>query len=380
MHFGKRVSRVAGGFLVASIAAVIGFLPVLAHEDVGATSGSASIVHASGITTASSTSTARTRAPFTAAEMAAAKPYPMPEQQGTGSAQGSPVAARATGAPSTSPGFTPAGLDQIVSGGVHVARTQGLSNDGTSILATGVYPSPFDRWEYFAKYRVFPISPIGKLFFTQGGQNFVCSAATVGTNEIWTAGHCTSAGGGGPFDSFVEFCPSYDSSQGGVNPNVGCWFGDGNMAVSTAWFNDGCLNRDLGAIHINPNGTLFNTSIGNVTGFEGFAWNFARDQHKEQFGYPAAAPFTGGKIIQVASEWWATENGGACPTDPNAPASDSFGNDMTGGSSGGPHLLSFGNGNFINGHNDWRFNARPQEMNSPYFDDLANNVRLAENF
>jgi len=154
------------------------------------------------------------------------------------------------------------------------------------------------------------------------------------------------------------------------------------MDVSTAWFNDGCLNRDLASIHISPRGTLFNTSIGNVTGFEGFAWNFPRDQHKMQFGYPAAAPFTGGKIITVASEWWGTEDGGACPSDPNAPASDSFGNDMTGGSSGGPHLFRFGlgNGNFINGHDDWRFNARPTEMNSPYFDDLANSIRLAENF
>ena len=379
MRFEKRLLRVAGGLLVACAATAISIAPVTAHPDSAETSDAAAIVHANGVTTTTGTSTARSRAPFTAAEMAAAKPYPVPEQSGAGSAQGSTVSTRATGAASTSPGSAPADLDQIRSGGTRAPKLL-LSNGDASVLQTGVYPSPFDRWEYFAKYRNFPISPIGKLFFTQDGTNFVCSAATVGPNEIWTAGHCTAGGGGGAFDTFVEFCPSYDISQGGVNPGVGCWFGDGNMATTTAWFNDGCLNRDMGAIHINPNGTLFNTAIGNITGFEGFAWNFARDQHKEQFGYPAAAPFNGGKIIQVASEWWATENGGACPTDPNAPASDSFGNDMTGGSSGGPHLLSFGSGNFINGHNDWRFNARPQEMNSPYFDDTANNIRLAENF
>jgi V8-like Glu-specific endopeptidase len=304
--------------------------------------------------------------------MASAKPYPLKERQGTPSA---PSAAQAltgpTGAPGTEAGSAPGGAGVQKAGAPMVS----VSANGAVPLSTS-YPSPFDRYQYFAKYRMYPISPIGKLFFSQEGGNFVCSAAAVAVNEIWTAGHCTSAGDGSAnsWSTNIMFCPSYDSDQGGVNPAVGCWAGDGNETTTTDWFNSGDLDRDFGAMHIVASGTLIHTNLGNAVGWEGFAWNQARDQLYTAFGYPQAAPFTGGKLITVESEFAFTEDGGS-GTD-----SQSIGNDMTGGSSGGPWLWQYGTGNYINGHNDWRFNARPLEMNSPYFDDTANNVRTAQNF
>ena len=53
-----------------------------------------------------------------------------------------------------------------------------------------------------------------------------------------------------------------------------------------------------------------------------------------------------------------------------------MGSDLTGGSSGGPWIISYGlpgqvaggGNNFINGHNDWKWNTEPEAMVSPYFD------------
>src|SRR5262245_4701846 len=41
----------------------------------------------------------------------------------------------------------------------------------------------------------YPYTTCGKLFFTQGGQNFAGSAAVVAPNVLLTAGHCVFQGG-----------------------------------------------------------------------------------------------------------------------------------------------------------------------------------------
>jgi hypothetical protein len=50
---------------------------------------------------------------------------------------------------------------------------------------------------------------------------------------------------------------------------------------------------------------------------------------------------------------------------------------MTGGSSGGPFILAFASGNYLNGHNDWRYTALPQQMNTPYYTTIECNVDVA---
>jgi len=52
----------------------------------------------------------------------------------------------------------------------------------------------------------YPYSTCGKLFFTQGGQNFSGSAAVVAPNVLLTAGHCVFSGG---WSTNVAFYPSY---------------------------------------------------------------------------------------------------------------------------------------------------------------------------
>ena len=111
--------------------------------------------------------------------------------------------------------------------------------------------------------------------------------------------------------------------------------------------------------------------VGAHTGWLGFAANIGRDQHWIAMGYPQGAPFAGGKIIMAASQYGYDDD-----WFPDAVLSVAMGSDLTGGSSGGPWILQYGlpgqvagaGGNYINGHNDWKWNTEPEAMASPYFD------------
>ena len=88
-------------------------------------------------------------------------------------------------------------------------------------------------------------------------------------------------------------------------------------------------------------------------------------------GYPQGAPFAGGKMIMSASQYGYDDDWA-----PDAVLSVAMGSNLTGGSSGGPWIISYGlpgqvaggGNNFINGHNDWKWNTEPEAMASPYFD------------
>lgn len=300
----------------------------------------------------------------------------------------------ATGPEVRGGGANLAKLPVISTGTTGAAHIPSPSAAATSISPqqTGVYPSPFTRWEWFGKYRTFPQSTIAKVFFTQGSTNFVCSGSVARPGVVDTAGHCANSGGQGdpPFvgpqvwSTNVQVCPSYDASQGGVNPNVGCWVASDEW-VDGGWFSFGDFDDDFGSFVMGNNGGRCNCQIQNVTGFLGFMYNGARDQHWIAQGYPQASPFNGGKIQTNAGEWWADQAG--CGSEGcSYPKSVSQGNDLTGGSSGGPWIAGFGcefnaggdslcnQGNFLNGHNDWKFGNQPLSMQSPYYNGNWANV------
>jgi len=322
---------------------------------------------------------------WTPDRMAAAKPYPI----------SGPAASGSEGAVGTIPQM--AGPAKVVN----------MSADGTARVETFSVDSapgalhepfhgdiPYNQFQWFGRYLRnvgagspnLAIASQHKMFFSIGAGNFVCSSSTVGQRGAWTAGHCLS-NGAGTFATNVLHCPSYDSSQGGVNPTAGCWAAT-EFYVATAWHNGGDFDQDFGATQPVANGTVQPGLIGNFTGWLGLAWNFPRNLHWTSFGYPQAAPFTGGKIEVCTSSFAYTDNGGADATD-----SSVIGCDMTGGSSGGPWIWGFGRfpsqpgGNpplWVNGHNDWRHGGEPGELASPYYDnivcslyELVNDVDLA---
>jgi hypothetical protein len=251
--------------------------------------------------------------------------------------------------------------------------------------ASAVYPSAHTTYEFQGKYRTYPRSPVGKLFFVLNGGNWVCSASLIGYRHVVTAGHCVSDGAG-HWATSVMFCPSYDISQGGVNPAVGCWTTN-TLTTATRWLSFAEPDADIGMAIYGSSGTVHANYPGYVAGWFGYGWNWGVGQHEEMFGYPAAdrpgnahneyADFNGGKIyVTSAEEAGYTADWG------DYHDSKFLGTTQTPGCSGGPWVFRYGikyigtwNSNAVNGVNShqrcWDANPpcadRYMEISSPQF-------------
>ena len=230
---------------------------------------------------------------------------------------------------------------------------------------------PFQRWTLFGRYLSYPRSIHGKLFFSLGASNFVCSATVMGgKNMLITAGHCNSSGNG-QFATNRLFCPSYNKN--GVNPAVGCW-AVVNSKTSDGWHFSGDPDYDYACLITNTTGTVHNNSIGNITGWAGYAWNFPQGQPTMQFGYPAASPFPGYHIITAATTEWYTFD-----FTPGAQVSKFIGSDMTGGSSGGSWLLSWNHPNAEYADSDGLSATDPVNTGGPHVNGVNSHKRCRIN-
>lgn len=236
------------------------------------------------------------------------------------------------------------------------------------------YPWPYTRYEVFVPYIIYPYSTMGKVFFVgSDGQDYQCSAAVVITNTlraVWTAGHCVHAGPGGDWAGLWVFVPAYREG----NTPLGIWVAT-ELWTFYEWAYKGNLRYDQGvAIIMDDIDTGWR--IGDVTGTLGIAWNQARNQHYNVFGYPAwdqrapDRPFDGEHLITCQS--WTAVNGSPKG---KGPTTQGIGCDMTGGSSGGPWVIRFGgNGGFLNSINSYKpvgkngLFSKPEEIYGPYFD------------
>lgn len=199
---------------------------------------------------------------------------------------------------------------------------------------------PFQRWTHFGNYLAFPRSVIGKLFVTIPGFGpGVCSATVTGLNMVLTAAHCNSDGNGSTGSNRM-FCPSWfkggPTGTGVAHPARGCWAVTDSVTAAP-YHNGGDLDYDYACLVTSPTGGVPQTSIGNATGgWAGIVAGAPLGWMTMSFGYPAESPFPGYHIIHVASVTWYGAHftlGGQ--------ASYFMGNDMTGGSSGGPWMLNW---------------------------------------
>jgi V8-like Glu-specific endopeptidase len=250
------------------------------------------------------------------------------------------------------------------------SATDGTDGDDAAQLTGYSYPPPFNQHEVLAPYTTYPYSTVGKLFFNQLTPqgtvgSFVASAAAIGKNGIWTAGHCVHNGNGQPsgWSTNLVFVPAYKDN---ARP-----FGQFTMRqlfCRTAWYQNGIpggLFEDMGAAILNPlNGKM----LSQVVGWLGFAWNFPRNQVWTSLGYPAGPPFNGQRMWQDTAPY---ANDGSVP---GSPPTIGIGCSMTGGCSGGPWVLGLGSTNNVNGHNSYRPNNQPLEIYSPYFGDNAHSL------
>lgn len=322
---------------------------------------------------------------WTPARMASAKPA-QPAVGGTAAkgAKAGNAGNTATGRPGLAGGYAPTGLQA----GPAQGTTINTNTQSSSVVpADGGYPGPNDTYNWIGKQGTYPVSAIGKLFFTEPSGNFVCSAAATyggGTKDmVWTAGHCVGPQGGRSYYSNFLFCPQY---LNGASPQVGCW--SWALAQQTGgWYFNGYWSADYAYLYMQPTGSVKANHVVAVTGGLGFGWNWGRDQFWQDFGYPSGSPYSGGKLVITSAEHrYDVTNPGSDPGQQD----NSIGSSQTPGFSGGPWVLSFGHsssadpishGDWINGDNSYYFtsggpgggNEYGKEIQSPYYDTNACN-------
>ncbi|GAB4544853.1 MAG: hypothetical protein Fur0020_14070 [Thermodesulfovibrionia bacterium] len=295
---------------------------------------------------------------WTKERMMNAKPYPMPSLSGAPQSMES--------APEEMLG----GLAGINKGGLPGTSIL-LSEDENAVIGLTGAVQPMDAYAYpppqttFYVYNplygttssVYPYMAIGKVFFTKSGVNYVCSGSSIGGRAVLTAGHCVSDGAG-HWHTNWKFAPSY---RNGTTP-YGLWSAFA-LITFTAWHTQGNFCRDVGFAAVSDIGGL---KLSQKVGYLGFAWNQSRTQHFNVFGYPAASPYNGQRMVETQASYNRTDT--SC-----SPGTTGIGWNQAGGSSGGPWILQFFPGsagamNYANGVNSYIYTSQPKQIYSPYFD------------
>jgi V8-like Glu-specific endopeptidase len=218
---------------------------------------------------------------------------------------------------------------------------------------------------------VYPYTTVGKLFFTLGIQDYMCSASVIRPHLLLTARHCIFEyvhPSGGFFATNVVFYPGYN---GASNANLGgAWFA---RWLYTWVANAENWRYDIGFVQLYDDtetgcGGSAGTPVEAYTGYLGFRYGGSYNKrHWNEFGYPAEPPFGGNVMIESQSSTGAQDQFGVTDT-------VEVGNSQTGGTSGGPWILNFKQGkaganNYANGVNSFRFTIpdRARAINSPKF-------------
>lgn len=201
---------------------------------------------------------------------------------------------------------------------------------------------------------------VGKVFFTVGGQDYVCSGNSVASangSTVSTAGHCVNEAG--TWASNWVFAPGYDH---GETP-YGLWSAS-DLFATDQWVSSEDMNYDIAFAVVEPeSGTAV---LGDMVGGSGLEFNTARGALYTSFGYPAATPFDGESLEQCQDTGSDDTLGG---TDDQA-----IDCDMTGGSSGGPWFAGDGPSGPQISVNSFGYTSQPNVMYGPYLGDVAEQV------
>jgi hypothetical protein len=237
----------------------------------------------------------------------------------------------------------------------------GGSGDGSSVTGTA--------WTGGGKVK----ATTGKVLFTIAGVDYVCSGSvaqdsSVSTSLILTAGHCVYDESHRRFATNWVFVPDYEDGGAIVtNPDGshrftcdttphGCWTASA-LVTTTAWANGGgslaAFNHDYAFAVVGAGGKSGQTlQLDTVVGANPVAFNVTHPTQVSSFGYPAASPYNGQKLIYCSGADIADTWGGTTDYGLNC--------NMTGGSSGGPWFVNFASGGAqgsLNSVNSFKYTA-----------------------
>ncbi|MER7107407.1 trypsin-like serine peptidase [Streptomyces sp. NPDC000229] len=198
----------------------------------------------------------------------------------------------------------------------------------------------------------------GRVFFTFQGRTASCSGNAVtsqNASTVITAGHCVKYQGS--WHTNWVFVPAYNNGQA----PYGQWTATKTL-TTPQWEASEDINHDIGAAVVAP---LNGQKLTSVTGAQGIQFNGGYNKQMYAFGFPAASPYDGSKLIYCS---------GNSSKDFLFSQDHSLGCNMTGGSSGGPWFTGFsetaGTGLQVS-VNSFGYTFLPNRMFGPYFGNEA---------
>ena len=186
---------------------------------------------------------------------------------------------------------------------MEAAKPAELQFGGTAEQAKAeAAPLPWTSEEITTPYTQAPTSTHGKVFFTLGGGDYVCSGtALLSGNKcvVWTAGHCVNEGPGA-FATNWQFVPAY---KDGAAP-LGAYVAE-NLFTTSAWANSGDFSYDLGAAVVAP---ARRHGAHRPCRRSRDRVQLSRNQNYQSYGYPAAPPFNGERLWRCNSPLQTSDN------------------------------------------------------------------------
>ncbi|MXM65786.1 peptidase [Streptomyces sp. HUCO-GS316] len=229
-------------------------------------------------------------------------------------------------------------------------RTGGPSTTVEATAAPAAFPQAGGPWTGGGAV----VTTSGRVFFTFQGRTASCSGNAVtsqNASTVITAGHCVKYQGS--WHTNWIFVPAYHNG----NAPYGQWTASKTL-TTPQWQASEDINYDIGAAVVAP---LNGQKLTSVVGAQGIQFNGGYNKRMYAFGFPAASPYDGTKLIYCS---------GNSSKDFLFSQDHSLGCNMTGGSSGGPWFTGFNEANGTGlqvSVNSFGYTFLPNRMFGPYF-------------
>ncbi|MFE9258451.1 trypsin-like serine peptidase [Streptomyces sp. NPDC006879] len=228
------------------------------------------------------------------------------------------------------------------------------ATDGAPASAPTAFPQSGGAWTGGGAV----VKTSGRVFFTMGDRTASCSGDSITSQNgstVITAGHCVKYQGA--WHTNWVFVPAYHD---GSAP-YGQWTATKTSATDQ-WAASEDMNHDVGFAVVAPqNGRTLTEAVG----AQGIQFNGGYNKRMYSFGFPAATPYDGSKLIYCS---------GNSSRDFLFTRDHSLGCNMTGGSSGGPWFTNFDEATGLGlqvSVNSFGYVFLPNRMFGPYFGNEA---------